>query len=288
MNFEQVEVSDIIKIMFLLNWSIAEFVFIFILGLCVGSFLNVVIYRTWLAKGKGFVWGRSFCDHCKKTLKWFDNIPLLSYIALEGRCRFCRKKISLQYPLVEFATGLLFVFVWVMLGQKCISGSQCFLMMIFYCWMVAALVAVFVSDLRYRIIPDEVIFSSGLLILLIRLLETFFGFSIDFGGGILGAALSSLGAGLFFLILIRITKGKGMGMGDVKYVVFMGILLGWPKVLVGLFLAFLTGAVVGVILILTGRRHFGEQIAFGPYLSLATFIALFWGQQILDAYLKLL
>ncbi len=276
--------------MLLESWQAIEIIFLFVLGLCVGSFLNVVIYRIGEGKGprKGFVFGRSFCDHCKKRLKWFDNIPLLSFLILRGRCRNCGQKISRQYPLVEFFTGVLFAFAGWWVFKDCLSSSWCLIETFAYCWVLAGLIAVFVSDLKYRIIPDEVVFSSVAVVLLGRLVGKFWGANLEFPGSFLGSLFSSLGAVLFFLFLIWATKGKGMGMGDVKYVFFMGVLLGWPNILVGLVLAFLTGAVVGVILILIGKKRFGQQVAFGPYLVVATFIAWFWGQQIFNAYLKLL
>jgi prepilin signal peptidase PulO-like enzyme (type II secretory pathway) len=158
---------------------------------------------------------------------------------------------------VEFFTGALFAFAgwWVL--KDCLSSLWCLIGIFVYCWVLAGLIAVFVSDLKYRVIPDEAVFSSAAVVLLGRLVGKFWGANLEFPGSFLGSLFSSLGAVLFFLFLIWATKGKGMGMGDVKYVFFMGALLGWPNILVGLILAFLTGAVVaGCFWPIFGCSHF--------------------------------
>jgi len=277
--------------------------FFFLLGLCVGSFLNVVIYRLnlplsqkfrprqgktlrveypkpeGLGNWRGLVRGRSYCDYCQKQLAWFDNIPLLSFILLRGRCRYCRQPISWQYPAVELTTGLVTVLVFLLSGYGLrVTGYE---LLISYC-----LIAIFVSDLRYQIIPDQVIYPAVGATLFYRL----FCCSVHLAGvpsptcevSFWNYLLTGLGSMGFFLFLYLITRRKGMGLGDVKLAFLMGLLLGWPKILVALYFAFLTGALVGVILILLGKKKFGQQIPFGPFLVGGTFISWFWGEKILS------
>lgn len=240
---------------------------LFLVGLAVGSFLNCLIYR--LNKGLSPIGGRSFCPKCNHTLSWQDNIPLLSFILLSGRCRHCLSPISWQYPLVELGTGILSV---VSLQLSVFRGDS-FLSTVYCLLITYALIAIFVSDLRYGTIPDKIVYPTIALAILYSL------FFIQYS--IFNYFLSGLGAAGFFLALVAITRGKGMGIGDVKLAALMGLVLGWPKILVALYLAFLTGAIVGVILILLGKKRFGEHIPFGPFLTMATWITLLWGSQIL-------
>ena len=215
-------------------------VFLFVLGLVVGSFLNVVIYR--LNNGLSPLRGRSFCPRCKHQLAWGDNVPLLSFLLLRGKCRYCHSPISWQYPLVELATGILTVVV---------------LHTSFNLLLTYALIAIFVSDLLYYTIPDEIVWPMiGLSFLISPNL------------------LPGLGAAGFFLSLVLLTHSRGMGMGDVKLAGLMGLALGWPKISVAILLAFLTGATVGVILVLMGKKGLKSRIPFGPFLAGATLISL--------------
>ncbi|MFH1840961.1 MAG: prepilin peptidase [Candidatus Shapirobacteria bacterium] len=226
------------------------FVLLFLFGLGVGSFLNVVIWR--LNHHLSPVAGRSFCPKCRHKLSWYDNIPLLSFVLLRGRCRCCRKKISLQYPIVELATAILTL-------QIFFNYYNFYNLLLTY-----ALIIIFVSDLRYYIIPDEVIYPL-LVISLIFFPQNF----------LIGLASAGL-----FLFLVVITRQKGMGWGDVKLAGLMGLVLGWPNILTALYLAFLTGALAGVILILIKRKRFGQIIPFGPFLAGATYLALLYGEEI--------
>ncbi len=234
---------------------------VFLLGLCVGSFLNVLIDR--LPKGESIWFGRSRCDHCKKTLRWFELIPLLSYLLQGGRCLRCHKKLSLQYPVVELATGVGFVLIG---GQAFDARQGLALAIIFSCLLV-----IFVADLKYMIIPDSMI-VIGILGVLLQ------GPAL---GDLQGRALSGMGASLFFLILFLITRGRGMGLGDVKLAFFLGLWLGFPRIVIAIYLAFLTGALVGVTLILTGKKGLKSKIAFGPFLVLGAGITYFYSEQII-------
>lgn len=237
---------------------------VFLFGLCLGSFLNVVVYR--LNHNLSPLKGRSFCPKCKKKIPWRDNIPLVSFIFLRGRCRFCHSPISWQYPLVELATGLATVFILYFVAD--------YLLVIYYLLITYALIALFVSDLRYQTIPDEIVYPPILISFLHNIYST------------PDALFSGIGASLFFLALVLVTRGKGMGVGDAKLAGLMGLVLGFPGIVVALMLAFLTGAIIGVILVLVGKKRFREHIPFGPFLTSATWISLFWGKTIWQFYLE--
>jgi leader peptidase (prepilin peptidase)/N-methyltransferase len=238
--------------------------FIFIFGLSIGSFLNVLIYR--LPRSLKLT-GRSFCPTCKKKISWYDNIPVISYLFLRGKCRKCHSPISWQYPAVELVTGILFILVAYLIS---FDNHYWIIELLSYWVIVSALIVIFFIDLKHQIIPDQVIYPA---IVITFLFQTY---SLQLA--IYSYFLAALGASLFFLILYLVTRGKGMGFGDVKLAVLMGLILGPQRLILALYLAFLTGALIGVILILAKKKRFGEQIPFGPFLSGATIIALFWGE----------
>jgi len=176
--------------------------------------------------------------------------------------------------LVELATGMLTVFSI----QYLVFRGSSLLDTIYYISLTYALIAIFVSDWRYGIIPDKIVFPAMVLVILFHLR----GVPRQLAGNnhLGGVLLTALGAISFFLFLVLITRGQGMGMGDVKFAALMGLVLGWPQLAVALYLAFLTGAIVSVILILLGKKKFGQVISFGPFLTAGTFIALLWGERI--------
>ncbi len=249
-------------------------VFYFLIGLAVGSFLNSVICR--LEKKESIVKARSYCPYCKKTLLWFELIPLMSFILQRGRCRKCKKRISLQYLLVELATGILFVLcAWYFLPNILYS--------IFYILASSFLIIIFVYDLKHYIIPNEIVYSGIILAFLYNLYLLFIIRDLSFYYNFLAALI----AGAFFFSIILISRGKWMGMGDVKLAVFMGLILGWPNILIALFGAFLIGAVVSVILIIFKKKTLKSEVPFGPFLAGATIIAVFWGNILVNWYLNL-
>lgn len=248
--------------------GIVFYLIIFLFGLSVGSFLNCVIYRLALPKG------RSYCPHCKHALGWQDLIPVLSFIILKGKCRYCQQKISWQYPLVELFTGALFVLISYILGL----GFD----LTFGFWILIScfLIIIFVYDLKHFIIPDKVIYPAIAVTFLYNLI-------LNSKFSILNSLIAALGAAIFFLIIVLISQGKWMGLGDVKLAFLMGLFLSFPNVLVALFLAFLIGAIIGVGLILAKRKTLKSEVPFGPFLVIGTFIALFWGERITQWYLDL-
>jgi len=252
------------------------YIFVLSFGLIVGSFLNCVIYR--LEEGKSFLKGRSFCPDCKHTLSWRDLIPLLSFLILKGKCRYCQKKISWQYPSVELSTGILFLLIFNYTFPNLLATGY---------WLLVAsfLIIIFVYDLKHYVIPDKVIypaimvsgiwyFVSGIFLNLYTKYE------------ILNTIYSAFGAAAFFLAIVLISRGKWMGVGDIKLAFLMGLILGFPNILAALFLAFLIGAIIGVGLVVSQKKTLKSEVPFGPFLVTGTFIALFWGENIINWYLN--
>lgn len=234
-------------------------ILLFFLGLFIGSFLLVAIER--IPRGESILMGRSHCDMCGHTLAWYDLVPIFSYIFLRGRCRYCHKSYGLQYPFVELVTAGLFsltplIFQFTALAQY-----------IFALGIISSLLVIFFTDMYVGIIPD-VVLATGTLFVVAFLLVT--------GQNLFFHAVGALVAGVFFLLLYIVTRQKGVGFGDVKYAFFMGLLLGLPNIILGLYIAFLTGAIVALILIVGKRKHFHKDtISFGPFLVFGTYLA--WG-----------
>ncbi len=256
---------------------------VFAFGLIVGSFLNCVIYR--LEKEESFLKGRSYCPYCKHGLSWKDLVPLLSFLILKGKCRYCQKQISWQYPLVEISTALLFLsifnFQFFLLRQG--FGGQAIFNFIYYLIISSFLIIIFVYDLKHYIIPDGVVYSAIIVALIFNLQ---FSISNEFSIFKL-TILSAFGAAAFFLLIVLISRGRWMGVGDIKLAALMGLFLGWPNILVALFLAFFIGAVIGTGLIMSGKKTLKSEVPFGPFLITGTFLALFFGQDFLNWYLNL-
>jgi prepilin signal peptidase PulO-like enzyme (type II secretory pathway) len=232
-----------------------HFLLLFFVGILVGSFLSAFTYR--FPRRMQFIRGRSICPFCNHVISWYDNIPVLSFIFLGGRCRHCRKKISFRYPLLEIFTGIAFVIVGADLIKIIIS-------LIF--------ISIFVIDLENHIIPDSLIFA-GLAMVLLTLKEGLF------YGLFAGFLASDL-----LLLLNLVTGGKGMGLGDVKLAIVIGSLIGMKFLFVWLFFSFLIGAIVGIILVLLGRASLKQEIAFGPFMISGIYLTYLFGAE----FLKLL
>lgn len=256
---------------------------VFALGLVIGSFLNAVIYR--LEKGESALRGRSYCPHCKHPLAWYDLIPLLSFLLLGGKCKYCKGNISLQYPLVECITGLAFVvlFLHAVPVENLVRLSFPQIAELVYLWAVAsAFIVIFVYDLKYYLIPDKVLYPAVGLVFFYQILA-----GVGNVEALFGAVISALSASAFFLVIYLVSKGKWMGFGDVKLVFFMGVFLGWPNIVVALFSAFTLGAVVGVVLIAFKKKRLKSEVPFAPFLIAGSAIAFFFGESILHWYLGL-
>lgn len=268
------------------------FVFIFLLGCIVGSFLNVVIDR--LPAGQSIVYPPSHCPHCRHKLAFYDLIPLFSFFYLGGKCRYCKKKISWYYPLIEATTGALFV-VTVILHPG-VFGFSGVAYVIYLLFIISSLITIFFIDLKYGIIPFKIVVFALVIITLKYLLISFTcfrgiasvvpgGLAMTSGCGVpfLNYLFSGVGVFIVFFILFLVTRGRGMGFGDVVFSLLMGYVLGFPKIVLGVYIAFLTGAIVSLILVVARRKKFkGGIIPFGPFLVTGTLVSLFWGQVIID------
>ena len=247
-------------------------IFIFALGAIVGSFLNVCIVR--LPHEKSIVRPGSHCVHCQKLIPWYDNIPLVSYWILRGRCRFCHKKISFRYFVVELTTAIIFLWFYLYFGKT--------MVLIPYFVLVSGLIAATFIDLEHRIIPDEISVGGMVVGLILSILfphlhETsswFVSLSRSFWGLLVG------GGSIYLMGLLGdfLFKKESMGGGDVKLLAMIGSFLGWPMTLLAFFVAPFFGAIVGIVVKLRTRE---SLIAYGPFLSLGALVSLFWGKEIL-------
>ncbi|MBI2098579.1 MAG: prepilin peptidase [Candidatus Wildermuthbacteria bacterium] len=255
---------------------------IFVFGLFIGSFLNAVVDR--LEKGESALRGRSYCPHCKHRLSWQDLIPVASFLMLGGKCRYCKRRISLQYPVIEIATGLIFFLSFKFQVSSFNQALSFETLNVFYLWTIASLLIVlFVYDLRHYILPDKILLPAIGIVLGYRILEVLgFRFAWD-----LGFVVSGFAAAAFFLTIFLLSRGRAMGFGDVKLAFFMGLFLGWPNILVALFAAFFVGALVGIALIIMKKKAMRSEVPFGPFLIGGTFTALWWGKELVDWYLDL-
>ena len=260
------------------------YIFIFLFGLAVGSFLNCAIYR--LENNQSFLKGRSFCPHCKHQLGFWDLMPVLSFLCLRGKCHYCKKRISIQYPLVELATGLLFLLIFnyqfSISNEFSISNFQNLLVIGYWLLVSSFLVIIFVYDLKHYIIPDKVIYPAIIIALIFNFQFLIFNQFSIFKFSI----LSAMGAASFFAAIVAISRGKWMGIGDIKLAFLMGLLLGFPNIAVALFLAFFLGAIIGVGLIMLGKKTMKSEVPFGPFLIIGTLVALLWGQELINWYVK--
>jgi prepilin signal peptidase PulO-like enzyme (type II secretory pathway) len=251
---------------------------LFVFGCIIGSFINVLIDRG--ETNEQVVSGRSYCDHCKKSLNAVDLVPVISFISLGGKCRYCKYKLSYYYPIVELTTGFLFALSSFQILNTA-TGRNIELSGLvhvpFLLGIIIVLVIVFFADVKYGIIPLKAVIF-GVVISLFW--NQFFPLSDT---TLFNYFLSGIFSFLSFLAIHLITKGKGMGMGDVIFVFLMGLLLGFPKIVIGFYIAFISGAIISLILIFLKKKKMkGGTIPFGPFLVAGTYISLLWGNNILD------
>ncbi len=244
-----------------------EIILVFILGLIFGSFANVCIYR--MPRNMSIVKPNSHCTNCNNFIKWYDNIPVLSYILLKGKCRNCGSKISLRYPLIEFICGLLFLSMFFLFG---------FSYMLFpFCLLIFCLLVITAIDFEFQIIPDEISF----FLIIFGLLVSPFNFML--GDTVLQRILNSFlgliaGGGSLLLVAVigKWIFGKdAMGGGDIKIMAGVGTFIGWDKVLFAIFLACIIGSIVGICMMLLKKIGRKQEIPFGPYLAISSFTVLF-------------
>lgn len=264
--------------------------FLFVMGAVWGSFLNVVILRS--SKGKSFLGGRSMCPKCKHVISWNHNIPIISFILLRGKCAYCHKKISLMYPVVEMLTGLFFVW-WFLVGSgffKLVGSPWQVLQPIF--WLIVGLVfiVIFVVDLLYMVIP----YSLNLFLFSITLTYKVILLSFDQMqiGDFWNSVMCSIGLTLFLIGCNWVTRKvrgiDGFGLGDIYLAPSLGLILGWPKILPGMFLTFISGSVVGIALIILKRKRLGNYLPFAPFLLFGTVLSLMYGSWLWEWYMSIM
>jgi leader peptidase (prepilin peptidase) / N-methyltransferase len=241
-------------------WPGGMLVVVGLFGLALGSFLNVVIAR--VPAGRSLVYPGSACPGCSAPLAWYDNIPVLSFVVLRGRCRACGMRIAWRYPIVEAVTAAVLMLAYVAFGP-----SAEFLIA---CVLLPALIVMTAIDLQHQMIPDAITLPGIPIGLLINLATGRISW-VESGIGIL------VGGGLFFVIIVA-SRG-GMGGGDLKLGAMLGAFLGWKALLFGLFVAIVLGGAIGAVLLLTGRRGRKDPIPFGPFLAAGGAMALFWGER---------
>lgn len=297
-----------------MNWNL---VIGFGIGAILGSLIKALSDRS---LDEVSYWGRSYCPRCKHHLNWYDLFPILSFVSTLGRCRYCRKKIPISYLFVEILIGLLAALLFYKIlptnfleldpTQIFFYGSEIVLDLI----IVTVLSIAFLTDLAKGFIYDRLTIPAIVITLIYLIITTlakvylvyqaikisaigkyllppysdyFYRHALETSMPLILGIIMALGLGLFFGLLIVMTRGKGMGGGDFKLAIFMGLGLGFPNVIVATMLGFLSGALVGIFLLIFGKKKFGQTIPFGPFLSIGGIIAVFFGKEILNWYLSL-
>jgi leader peptidase (prepilin peptidase)/N-methyltransferase len=259
----------------------------FIFGSVMGSFLNVCIHR--MPLGESVVWPSSHCPHCKKRIPAYDNIPFISYLLLRGKCRFCKRKISLRYPLVELLTAGMFVMLFMRYGL-----SYDFF---FYMVFASALIVATFTDIKQRIIPDEISVGGAIVGFILSVIKGFNPSPLSFSaaplinsllGIIIGGSVIYLTGVLFDAVYFKMLKRppiqgetESMGGGDVKLLAMIGAYLGWQQALFTFFIAPFFGLAVGIVNLAVKKDH---TIPYGPFLSLAALVSLFWMDKIMRIF----
>lgn len=246
--------------------EILIWVMVFLYGITIGSFLNVCIYR--IPAKESIVAPRSHCMKCGYILKWYDLVPLFSYLFLGGRCRKCRDKISFQYPLVEFLNGLMYLWVFFVNGINVES--------VIYCLAVSALVALSVIDFRTYEIP----FGFNIFITVLGAIHLAFDYE-----NWLEYVIGFFAVSLFLLLLNLFSNGRAMGGGDVKLMAAAGFLIGWKLIVLAFFIGCILGSIIHVIRMKLSDE--GHGLAFGPYLSAGIVICMLYGNQMIDWYISI-
>lgn len=282
-------------------------IILFVFGVAIGSFLNVVALRY---EGEKFLFdpkvigGRSYCPACKATLRWFELVPFFSFLIQRGRCRHCGARISFRYPIAELLSGIIFVAVPLRFSYALtVAGAGGSLVWLSAIWIVAFEILLLLGyiDILLGIIPDEL----NLALLLVAFVETFslaklfgignpsfFGeYAAIFGGQgnvWLNHIIAGIAAAAFFGALVAATRGKGMGFGDVKLALPLGVLFGWPDILMIVAFSFIVGGIFGVAAIVRGKKSMKSAVPFAPFLVTGAALAFFWGSAFFGWYFHLL
>lgn len=247
---------------------------IMVYGLLIGSFLNVVIYR--LPKNESIVFPGSHCTICNHNLAWFDNIPVISYMLLKGKCRYCKTRISPKYPIIELLNSFFYLLFYMKYG----FNTDFFM----YSLIFSVLLAITLIDLIHQLIPDSLVVAIVVITILFRIV----GYYINSDSlNILDSLSGSLVAGGLFLLIVLISKG-GMGGGDVTLISSLGFVLGLKGILVTIFISFIIGSIVSVLLLSFKLKTRKDPIPFGPFIVIGFLITLLYGDQLIIWYTNLL
>ena len=278
-----------------LGWQIYFIFLVFCFGACMGSFLNVCIYR--IPREESVISPGSHCPQCSHPIAWYDNIPLWGFLVLGGRCRHCQSRISPRYLIVEMLIAVLFVLVWLKLGPAGDDArwlalaplSDIRLVPIYWLMVFGLALGTFV-DIEHMIIPDRVSLGGIVMGLLLSMLVPALHFQTTFFGGLGSALLGALvGSGSLWGVALLgkvIFKKDAMGMGDVKLLGAIGAFLGWTAVLFTVMVSSFFGALVGVTLVAMKKKEMQSRIPYGPYLALGALIWMLWGPSIWNAYIE--
>ncbi|MDO8499379.1 MAG: prepilin peptidase [bacterium] len=249
------------------------YLFIFLMGLTLGSFLNSWIWRRW--ENVRIVAGRSICIHCRRQLYWFENIPLLSFMWLGGRCRTCRRSISWHYPALElFMAVALVVIAWYRVNYGLFT-PWLFFRDVFY---ITFLTVIFTFDALHQVILPGVVWIGAVIGLLLNVLV--------FHYSLIALGLAALTAGGFFGLQYLVSRGRWIGGGDVRLGVMMGFWVGWPSILIALFIAYILGASIGVILLITKKKQWNSALPFGTFLCVGTLFGTYFDSNFIAWFLN--
>jgi prepilin signal peptidase PulO-like enzyme (type II secretory pathway) len=306
-----------VKMIFSMEFTALFTILGFLFGTSLGSFLKAMADRS-LSKDS-FV-TRSECPHCKHKLGFFDLFPILSYLIMRGKCRYCHKKIGREYLIVELISGVVLAYLfyrYAIFFPKTVDYYQYFVFwfdLFFKTFILVVLGSIIITDIKKMLIPDRIILPSiviaffalvGISIIKIVYLyyfmsqtalgryllpphsDYFYRHAFDTTWPLFGGLLMGFLIGLMFFLLIVATKGRGMGGGDFKLGIFIGLVFGFPEAITAIMLGFFTGAVFGIAMLLLGKKKFGQTIPFGPFLALGCILTIFWGREIVDWYFNL-
>jgi leader peptidase (prepilin peptidase)/N-methyltransferase len=254
----------------------------FLFGSIIGSFLNVLTMRL---PEEETIQGHSHCNNCHHQLRPWDLVPLFSYILLRGKCRYCKKPFSRRYLYMEVITGLLFALCF----ARLFPGTTYEFFLLFKYFIISAiLLVVFMIDFEHSLILDNVVIFSAITLF-------FYNFGLDWFGHVswinsltLNGSIAALGLFLFFGALHHFSKGRWMGFGDVKFSFVLGLITVFPVIIVNIFLSFLIGSVVGIILLIGRTKNLRSEIPFGTFLAVSTMICLLYGPELIKWYFKLI
>lgn len=250
----------------------------FILGIAIGSFLNVCIYR--LPLRQSLTSGYSVCPSCGKRLTALDMLPILSCLILGGKCRYCKERISSQYPIVELLTGILYALLVVKFGLS--------IQLPFYAALLSMLIVITWIDIKHKIIPNGIVIA-GLTVGVIQLAISFFSYGLaHWSQYVIGFFAGGLPLLLIALFCTHVLKKDAMGGGDIKLMAFTGLIIGWKLIIPSYFIGIIAAAIFGVIALSAGKKERRDEIPFGPFLSIGIIISIFFGNELIDWYLGLL